>query len=81
MINGGGYNEAVDLWAVGILLYEMIYGVNPFFSEYRADIAEKISIAEFAFDDSITASIAVKDLIKRLLCPDPVLRLSVIAAL
>ena len=47
MINGGGYNEAVDLWAVGILLFEMIYGYNPFFAEYEYETSEKISKGVF----------------------------------
>ena len=76
MINGGGYNEKVDIWAIGVLLYEMIYGTNPFFSEYMSDVVDKISIAEYSFDLKIAASSSIKDLIKRLLCPDPQLRLT-----
>ena len=34
MFLGGGYNEMVDNWAVGIILYEMITGETPFASEY-----------------------------------------------
>ena len=52
MINGGGYNETVDLWAVGVLLFEMINGFNPFFSEYVSEVIEKISKGEFEFDQN-----------------------------
>ncbi len=56
------------MWAVGVLLYEMIYGTNPFFAEYVADVVEKISEAKYSFDSNITVSSSLKDLIKRLLC-------------
>ena len=30
IIIGKGHNRAVDFWSFGILLYEMISGINPF---------------------------------------------------
>jgi len=30
MFNGGGYNEKVDIWAVGVLLYKLVAGKTPF---------------------------------------------------
>ena len=29
MFNEKSYNDAVDVWALGIIMYEMIYGINP----------------------------------------------------
>lgn len=37
MFLGQGYTDAVDSWAAGILLYEMITGQTPFASEYLSD--------------------------------------------
>ena len=28
-----GHNKGVDIWCFGILLYEMIYGVPPFYNK------------------------------------------------
>ena len=30
-----GYGKEVDWWAVGILIYEMMFGVTPFFNRNR----------------------------------------------
>lgn len=49
MFTGEGYTEAVDSWAVGILLYEMITGQTPFASEYLIDTKENIINAEINF--------------------------------
>lgn len=35
MINHAGHDKTVDWWAVGILIYEMLIGVTPFFNKNR----------------------------------------------
>ncbi len=31
-----GYNFQVDWWALGVVLYELLIGINPFFNKERA---------------------------------------------
>lgn len=33
----GSYNEAIDMWAVGVVIYEMVYKKLPFHSDYVSD--------------------------------------------
>ena len=35
MISHAGHDKTVDWWAVGILIYEMLIGVTPFFNKNR----------------------------------------------
>ena len=39
---GGGYDESVDWWSLGVILYEMLVGYPPFFSDEPADTCKKI---------------------------------------
>lgn len=38
----GPYNKQVDMWAVGVIAYEMIFGKLPFEGEHMKDIIDKI---------------------------------------
>lgn len=42
IFQGKGYNETVDCWSIGIILYEMVVGYPPFFSDEPSDTYKKI---------------------------------------
>ena len=42
ILRRGGYDKSVDWWAVGILIYEMIFGKTPFFNSNRLVMYENI---------------------------------------
>ena len=42
MFLGGGYSEKVDMWAVGVTLYELVVGKIPFDSEYHSETIHSI---------------------------------------
>lgn len=42
MVNGLKYTKEVDLWSVGVLTYELIFGIAPFKTETKSATFEKV---------------------------------------
>jgi len=75
IITGAGHTSAVDWWALGILLYEMLYGYTPFRGKTRQRTFANILHKDIRFPASIQVSLAARQLIYRLLHRDPANRL------
>ncbi|KAM3202363.1 phototropin-1 [Capsicum annuum] len=75
IITGAGHTSAVDWWALGILLYEMLYGYTPFRGKTRQKTFTNILHKDLKFPRSIQASLQAKQLMYRLLHRDPKNRL------
>ena len=74
-----GHNFAVDWWALGILIYEMVIGVTPFYSRERKLLLAKIKTAKVVFPDKtkykIDYSEDLVDIVQKLLNKDRTQRL------
>ena len=42
MVSNQGHDKAVDWWALGVLMYEMLIGVTPFFNKNKSVLLQKI---------------------------------------
>ncbi|KAJ1267784.1 hypothetical protein BS78_07G084800 [Paspalum vaginatum] len=75
IITGAPHTSAIDWWALGILLYEMLYGRTPFRGKNRKKTFYNILHKDLTFPSSIPVSLAAKQLIHGLLQRDPSSRL------
>lgn len=79
MISETGHSFSSDWWSVGILIYEMLIGIPPFYHKNKATMYRMIKEKEPRFPDpekhGIGISKVAEDLIKRLLDKDPSRRL------
>nr|AML78962.1 putative LOV domain-containing protein [Stemona tuberosa] len=75
IITGAGHTSAVDWWALGILLYEMLYGYTPFRGKTRQKTFANILHKDLKFSGSISVSLPARQLMRRLLHRDPSNRL------
>ena len=78
MLAGGPYNASVDWWNVGILIYEMLFGISPFHGWTEANFKSRdiaSAVAPPKKSTGIEHSEAMMDLIKQLLTKDGTTRL------
>lgn len=73
VLQGKGYGRSVDWWALGILIYEMLTGLPPFYSEDPVEMGQNILTAPIHFPDHLSKNIM--GLIVQLLRRDPSRRL------
>ena len=71
MLIGSGHDYSVDWWALGILIYEMLVGIPPFFHRNKHRMYFLIKESPVNFPDPVKHGIDIsptaRDLIKRLL--------------
>mmetsp|Transcript_20983 Transcript_20983/g.20102 ORF Transcript_20983/g.20102 Transcript_20983/m.20102 type:complete len:183 (+) Transcript_20983:583-1131(+) len=79
MVSHSGHDKNVDWWALGVLVYEMLIGVTPFYNRNRNMLLMKIKNSKVIFPDKskykIEYSDEIESLINQLLLKDKTKRL------
>ena len=76
IICDNNYNNKSDLWSIGIILYEIIFGVRPYNGNNLTNLMKCINNSEINFPKKINISNDCKELIKKLLIKEPILRIN-----
>ncbi|KAI8981739.1 kinase-like domain-containing protein [Mycotypha africana] len=69
LLLGQGYTKTVDWWTLGVLLYEMMTGLPPFYDENTNEMYRKILQDELRFPDDMSQE--ARSLLRGLLTRDP----------
>ena len=75
MLNRRGVGKSADIYGIGAVLYEMICGTPPFFSNNIKILYKNISQSKLMLHDYFSDEL--KDLLTQLLCRDPNKRIGV----
>lgn len=69
---GREYNEKVDIWSAGAMLYIMLSGVAPFCGDTTKEIFEAVLRGNLRFPTRIFGSVSteIKDLLRKMICKD-----------
>lgn len=74
VLKGEIYSNKADIWSLGVVIFEMIYGVCPFQSNSIANLIEVLNTKDLHFPGPISPFL--KNLITRMLTKDPFRRIS-----
>ena len=67
LIENRGHGKGVDWWALGAILYEMLYGLPPFYDSNTNTMYRKILHDEIKFKASIATSESAKAIVRKML--------------
>ena len=73
IVNQSGHGTAVDWWAIGVFIFEMVAGFPPFHNDDRITMFRSICSAQYKVPDYFSPEL--KDIISKFLTRSPAQRL------
>ena len=72
VLNNLEYNNKVDIWSIGTVYYELLYGKPPFVAKNMVDLVKLIYSTPVSFDRKVNNISAIaEDAIRKMLVVDP----------
>lgn len=65
MVQGLDHDSAVDVWSLGVLCYEFLFGQPPFEAEGHSNTYKRILRVDLRFPTEIPVSSGARDLIRK----------------
>ena len=75
---GAQTSPAIDVWAIGIMMYTMIYGEHPFYASDEKQLIKKIINDPIRFKNTYPITAMGKEMLKSMLSKDPATRIELI---
>ena len=67
ILEGSHFSSKCDIWSIGVMFYELLYGVTPWIAFGQCELLEKIQTQPLNFTEFPVRSQKVKLLLKRML--------------
>lgn len=77
ILKGQDYTTKADIWSLGCVLFELLYGVCPFEERTMAQLLDAVEKRDIKFLDNVNQiSASTKELLLKMLTKDPVKRIN-----
>ncbi|CAD8208951.1 unnamed protein product [Paramecium pentaurelia] len=75
MMVSSKYSSKVDIWSLGVIFYEMLYGTTPFNEQHPNKLHKKITTEPLKFPQDVQINESYINLLKKMLKVDPEMRI------
>ena len=65
MVEGTDHDATVDVWSLGVLCYEFLFGVPPFEASGHSETYKRILRVDLRFPPEVPVSHGARDLIRK----------------
>ncbi|CAI2362776.1 unnamed protein product [Moneuplotes crassus] len=72
ILNKNPYTSKVDIWSLGIMVYELLVGFTPFIGRRMSELTRKVNKGEYGVPQDINLSLSCIDFLSKCLQLDPI---------